>query len=113
MPTRSLSMRFACSVEVAFQQTRDGEVAPALRPSLTAAIQALQDYEVFLQQHFLDRDPQDITFGGLSLEEFELAFSRAVQTNYYFTGQALDALDRLLDHRIAHFRIGAMPCSSP
>lgn len=96
---RSLKVELARSVEVAFQHTRDGQLAPALRPSLTAAIQALEDYEVFLQQHFLDRDPL-----GLSLEEFELTFSRAVKTNYYFTGRALDSLDRLLDHRIAHFQ---------
>jgi len=31
-------------------------------------------------------------------------FSRAVETNYYFTGRALDTLDRLLDHRIAQFQ---------
>jgi len=78
---RSLKVELARGVETAFQNTRDAQLAPALRPSLTAAMQALEDYKVFLQQHFLDRDPQDITVGGLGLEEFELAFSRAVETN--------------------------------
>ncbi|MGH8480701.1 MAG: HAMP domain-containing protein, partial [Gammaproteobacteria bacterium] len=101
---RSLKVELARGVETAFQNTRDAQLAPALRPSLTAAMQALEDYQAFLKQHFLDRDPQDITFGGLGLEEFEPTFSRAVQTNYYFTGRALDTLDRLLDHRIADFQ---------
>jgi PAS domain S-box len=95
---RSLKVEFARGVEIAFQHARDRQVDPALRPSFTVAIQALEDYEALLQQHLLGQDTVRLT-----PKEFDLTLSRAVQTNHYFTRRALDELDRLLGSRISAF----------